>query len=417
MRRIVGLLICGWAGLVNADCPTYRDLNTIRVEPALVWVEREMERCADDSVAAGLYGGLLLREGQLGEALIWLEKSLLLDPDQPGVAADYALGLASMGESDASSALAEQVLLRNDIPENLETLLDDLVSASFWEQGVQLSVGIGVSDNILFEPDLEALELTFGDDGVAQVPLAVPSVPETRGLMQQSVQWSGRFSRGEIEILPSVGLSLRRAGGSELADYRSLSSELRVRQGSSEWGLGLNDVSFGGDQDREEFFVSFEHALAQREACELVAKVKHQRITYVQPLYDASRIAAAGKILCAGGWTFDAEIAQNYAVNERAGGDKFTISVAAEKFWSMELGSLRLAGRITEETDREAYSEFLARGAPRTIHTFRMGAVWEVPLNARWALSSQVTRLSQKSNINLFNVSASEIVINMIYTF
>lgn len=208
MRRVVGVLLLSWASLVFADCPSYQDLTLVRAEPALQWVEREMGVCADDSVATGLYGGLLLRNGQVGDALIWLEKSLLLDPEQPGVAADYAVALAGVGEADASSALAEQVLSRSDVPETLEALLDDLSRASLWEHGFQFSLGVGASDNILFEPDLERLELTFGDDGRAQIPLAEPSVPITRGLTQQSVQWSGYFVRGGTEVLPSFDASM-----------------------------------------------------------------------------------------------------------------------------------------------------------------------------------------------------------------
>ena len=274
MKRVVGLLLCGWSWLVSADCPTYRDLTVVRAEPALTWVEREIGRCADDPTTTGLYGGLLLRDGQVGAALIWLEKSLMLLPEQPGVAADYALALARVGESDASSALAQQVLSRNDVPEGLEGLLDDLVRASFWEQGVQLSVGIGVSDNILFEPDLQSLELTFGDDGRAQVPLADPSAPTTRGLIQQSAQWSGRFSRGETEILPNVGLSVRRADSAALADYQSLSGELWLRQGPSALGVGLTDVASGGNQDREGWFVGYDRVMARTNACEFSGKVQ-----------------------------------------------------------------------------------------------------------------------------------------------
>ena len=416
MKRVVGLLLCGWSWLVSADCPTYRDLTVVRAEPALTWVEREIGRCADDPTTTGLYGGLLLRDGQVGAALIWLEKSLMLLPEQPGVAADYALALARVGESDASSALAQQVLSRNDVPEGLEGLLDDLVRASFWEQGVQLSVGIGVSDNILFEPDLQSLELTFGDDGRAQVPLADPSAPTTRGLIQQSAQWSGRFSRGETEILPNVGLSVRRADSAALADYQSLSGELWLRQGPSALGVGLTDVASGGNQDREGWFVGYDRVMARTNACEFSGKVQYQELSYDESIYDSSITALAGDGVCVEGWEFKAEMSRNQAINDRAGGDKSALVLAVSKTWSMQSGTVQVAGRVTEELDAETYSDFLARGASRKINTYRVAAAWEVPLNARWTVSSQVTHLRQTSNINLFNASGSEIVINMIYT-
>ena len=167
------------------DCPAYEDLAVEREQAATLWVAGQMSRCSHDSVATGLYGGLLLRDGQVGASLIWLEKSLLLDPDQPGVAADYALALAAIGETDASSALAQQVLNRNDVPGDLETLLDDLIRRSAWEYGFQVVVGAGVSNNIAFEPDLDSLELTFGDDGRALIPLADPSSAQTQTFDQQ----------------------------------------------------------------------------------------------------------------------------------------------------------------------------------------------------------------------------------------
>ena len=417
MRRVVGLLLCSWPWLVAADCPTYRDLNVVRAESALAWVGREIDRCADDPMTTGLYGGLLLRDGQIGAALIWLEKSLMLLSEQPGVAADYALALARAGESDASSALAQQVLSRNDVPEGLEGLLDSLVRASFWEQGVQLSAGIGVSDNILFEPDLQSLELTFGDDGRAQVPLVDPSAPVTRRLIQQSAQWFGRFSRGGTEILSSVGLSARRADGTELADYESLSGELWMRQGLSALGVGSTEITFGGNQDRKDWFVGYDLVMARTDACKFSTEVQYRESSYSESIYDSSITTVAGEGVCAEGWEFRVEIARNQALNERAGGDKSAVTLAATKTWSMQSGTLQVAGRVSEELDDETYSDFLARGAPRKINTFRVATVWEVPLNTRWTISSQATHLLQKSNINLFNASGSEIVINMIYSY
>lgn len=415
MRRIVGLFLLSWSGWLVADCPAYSDLTMVRAEPAVKWVGRTMDRCGDDAVATGLYGGLLLRDRQIGAALVWLEKSLLLDPDQPGVAADYALALASVGESDASSALAQQVLTRTDVPDDLESLLDDIARASFWQHGFQFSVGVGASDNILFEPDLELLELTFGDDGRAQVPLAEPSIPVASGLTQQSVQWSGYFARGETEILPSFDASMRRAGGSALPDYRSLSAELWMRSGVSSLGVGLTEVTFGGDQDRDEWFFGVERTLTQFASCELSAGIEYQKVAYAQPVYDAAVSSVIGQAACAGGWEGRAEIARNQAINARAGGDKAVLSLGVTKVLPIQFGTLQLATQVTQEADSEPYSDFLARGAPRSIDTIRLGVVWEIPLGADWTLSSQATHIRQTSNINLFEVTGSEIVINMIY--
>ena len=139
-------------------------------------------------------------------------------------------------------------------------------------------------------------------------------------------------------------------------------------------------------------------------------------MSYDESIYDSSITALAGDGVCVEGWEFKAEMSRNQAINDRAGGDKSALVLAVSKTWSMQSGSVQVAGRVTEELDAETYSDFLARGASRKINTYRVAAAWEVPLNARWTVSSQVTHLRQTSNINLFNASGSEIVINMIYT-
>ena len=397
------------------DCPAYEDLAVEREQAATLWVAGQMSRCSHDSVATGLYGGLLLRDGQVGASLIWLEKSLLLDPDQPGVAADYALALAAIGETDASSALAQQVLNRNDVPGDLETLLDDLIRRSAWEYGFQVVVGAGVSNNIAFEPDLDSLELTFGDDGRALIPLADPSSAQTQTFDQQSAQWTGRYSRGDIVVTPRLGVSARSAGEIETAEYRSVAYDVWLRKGATALGVGGSDVSFATDQDRREWFVGVDRTLAVQSPCALAVGARYEQIDNVQDLYDARTWTVVADALCPNGWELQAALGWDFARNDRAGGDKRTMAIAAAQTWALSEGSLRLSGDLVRESDADKYSEFLARGAPRVVDTLRLGASWEWPLTARWSVLSQISHVNQMSNMSLFDVTGSEISISVIY--
>ena len=161
--------------LVRADvepCPTYSNILSLTLVESLDLVAPKMtSKCGDDAISTGLYGGLLLRAGAVEEAVGWLEKSLLLDPEQRGVRADYALALSSLGDSASGRQIASDLLESGSIPKGLTDVLSSLVSLDQWTAAAQFSITGGYSDNIDYVAELSSLDLTFGEDGVTTFPL------------------------------------------------------------------------------------------------------------------------------------------------------------------------------------------------------------------------------------------------------
>ena len=63
--------------------------------------------CIAHAPFLAMLGALWLEEGEPDQALLWLERSLMLEPEQLGAQADHALALAALGEPAARISLAE----------------------------------------------------------------------------------------------------------------------------------------------------------------------------------------------------------------------------------------------------------------------------------------------------------------------
>ena len=268
MKRIVSLLLCvlAWPVSANAACPTYRDIESISIARALTEIAPQIEACAEDALATGLYGGLLLRSGQIDTALIWLEKALLLDPAQSGVQADYALALAAQGDRFSSRAIADELLAQDAVPDSVTSVLSELSAPDRWSTQLSASIGTGFSTNTEFLPDVETLDLTFGDDGAVSVPLAESVNPESGALFQQSVRATALWEGPGARVAPMLHLAERRLAGSERADYLSTRFSVAVSPLESDVLLDASygRLTYGDGQERTEWHrVVFFNRLAE----------------------------------------------------------------------------------------------------------------------------------------------------------
>ena len=421
MIRVCGLLLLATAVHVRAACPTYADIDASSVPRALAQVEPMMVECQNDPIAAGLYGGLLLRSGQIDEAAVWLEKALLLSPDQPGVQADYALALAAQGDRFSSSEIAGELLQMESVPRDLEAILSSLSEVSRWETRFSASAGVGYSSNIDFVPSLNTLDLTFGDDGVASLPLTEPSSPNAAGFFQQSAVLGFRWSGAGYSVLPSLRVIDRSSAGSSSSDYVSSKGSLQIVDPEQQRGMrvGYGLVDYGSNQDRQELRLGYSQTLQQVEmsSCRLGVSADWWSQSYGGSSLNDTRIYQAGVWGdCAEGRFFAADLSLDRPVNDRVGGDRTRWAVVGGQEVPLELGTLTVSVGWARESDSETYSEFLARGASRSITTFDLGATWKVPLSSNLTASAEAGLVRQTSNVALFDATASEFSLNLIYT-
>lgn len=146
--------------------------------------------CIDHAPFLGLLGGLLLEEGDPSQALIWIERSLLLEPDNPGTQASLALVLAELGQPLALQELRQAWRGRADLPPALRSRLFPSQQPplyalpnvrlgqperSRWGATADASVVTGHEDNLDRSPRLSELTLT-----VPEGPLVLPVSSQPR---------------------------------------------------------------------------------------------------------------------------------------------------------------------------------------------------------------------------------------------
>ena len=104
----------------------FKQLDLLKRE-ALVLSLRELESmCLKSARYYAKLGEYDLLLGRASEATELLERSLLIEPEQPGVLMDFALALAEIGDHVSSQTLVDQLLSRPDMPLGLKTTLENL---------------------------------------------------------------------------------------------------------------------------------------------------------------------------------------------------------------------------------------------------------------------------------------------------
>jgi len=149
-------------------------------------MQHERPHCLGSAAFLAGLGALLLEEGDIEQALVWLERALLLDPEHLGARADYALALAAQGQPAALQELAAALQGRSDIPAALRARLYPAQTRSpfawpairlghalrtvSWRAQGEVSLLAGYDGNLDRSPRLTELTLTL-PDGVLVLPV------------------------------------------------------------------------------------------------------------------------------------------------------------------------------------------------------------------------------------------------------
>lgn len=155
-------------------------------------LEERRERCIDNAPYLALLGALWLEQGDPGQALLWLERSLMLDATVPVVLADHALALAALGDRTAVAELLQRWQDRPDVPTALRARLEQARQGAAPRLPPRASVGTpgafgitwrrslsllrGHETNLDHSPRLSEITLS-SPDGPIDLPLVNPIVP------------------------------------------------------------------------------------------------------------------------------------------------------------------------------------------------------------------------------------------------
>lgn len=217
-------------------------------------------------------GALWLELGEPAQALLWLERSLLLDPGQLGAQADHALALAALGEPAARQALLAQWGDRTDVPAPLRHRLEQASGSAGngarprsaaarppntvdgWVFYSEASLLGGYETNLDHSPRLNEITLTL-PDGSLPFELDNPIRPRRGAALVGDASWQLAHSPRTGMILQTGLQALaRHAPEHRGTDWTHLQWAANASQ---QWGLWRGQVQLGanwvGGRDNEAY--------------------------------------------------------------------------------------------------------------------------------------------------------------------
>lgn len=182
---------------------------------ALQRAQAQSAACEQRADYHAYVGGLLLALRQIQPAANALEKSLLLDPEQPGTQLDYAHALALLGEKASAQDIVNQVTARPDIHPGLRQWLlatpsdpADLRPGWSWAQLLQSTVGH--ETNLASASSANAITL-YLSNGPVLVPLDDGAKPQSGTGLKNLLAIQGQSPAGGPDLRLSMALQTRNA--------------------------------------------------------------------------------------------------------------------------------------------------------------------------------------------------------------
>lgn len=457
------MLLAGGAQAEVSSCASLGrspwPLTTAGRSELLQRLEDRREACVENAEFLALLGALHLELGQPAQALIWLERALLLRPDAKGAQVDHALALSALGEDAAARQLYDSWLGRSDIPPvvlqrlrsairqgepPLPTTAQQLRKGEVGGFRWSLSGGLagGHETNLDRSPSLSEIRLT-PPEGPITLPLAVPIAPKKGSARLGEAALQGHYATA-ADVLWQAGLAVneRRAKASLEADQRSfqlvlarshqigaavvdenawipawLNTAWRI-QSQVAWGRAEGSVANSHHQWRYALSAESDWRLGPGQCVRRVDfEIGRQRypgqsvLDSVMPSLllgaDCQRLNGVRWA-----WGLHARLGWDRPLSiERPGGRQTQLSVGARVgFEWRERWISELSVRVADLQDREGFSPLLANGAPRvqsqTWWTWEGAYRLSGDKGRSTELWLQWQRLRQSSNIELFGYNA-----------
>lgn len=382
-------------------------------------------------------GALWLEEGEPAQALIWLERSLLLDPDQLGAVADHALALAALGEPAARDALAQQWQSRSDVPAALRqrlmqgagiahgngstgatSVVRPANTVDGWVFYREASWVAGYETNLDHSPRLTELTLT-PPDRPDPVTLPVESRPSKGAATIADLSWQLAYSpRAGMIVQTGLQGGARYAPAKSDTDWRHVQWAASVSQQWGQWrGQVLSNLTCVGGGINEAYRLGRFGVAVDREAigCSLRVSVEGESRSHQQTRSaDGRTLGALWSSLCPwpGSNTWGWGAAARHSVDEpvdsaRPGGVQRQSSLGLRLFGPLgKQVRLDASLRASIVTDSEGYSALLENNAIRRLNQTQLSLELARPLQISWLLGAealvQLQAVRQSSNLAIF---------------
>lgn len=390
------------------------------------------DQCIGHAEFLAALGALWLEEGEAEKARVWLERSLLLEPENLGAQADHALALAALGEPAAVKELAAAWKARPDVPVALRRRVDAasgrntlyglaparLGGGMDWPRYAgrgEAAVMVGYDSNLAVTPHYSDLRIIADN-----IETSVSSPPPRQGAaLRTDLSWVGAWELSSRRVV-RTGLSLaaRTAPGESSTNWYQLQATAGVTQRWNGWSASAeSEMTWFGGALTEPYGLGRARLVLEHlgESCSNAAQVeadgRRQRDTRS---YDSTSLLLAWRLQCRPfgrpdlQWSLALRGGTDRANHgERPGGTQRTLGGVLRLAYrpdplsliDLSVGTLRL-------DDSEIYSELLpdrpvrhqAQSFASIEFSHSLDRSW-LP-GAEWVL--QLSTYRQTSNVVLF---------------
>lgn len=394
--------------------------------------------CMEHAGFLATLGALWLEEGEPAQALVWLERALLLNPDHLGALADHSLALAALGDTTARDALAQLWSERADVPPALRLRLQGKVAlptvrsaaasaaaqrpantVDGWVFYREAALLTGYESNLDHSPRLNELTLT-PPDGPISLPLDSPLKPRSALAMVAELSWQMAYSP-LAGMIVQTGLqgSARRAPAERETDWHHVQWAAGVSQQWGQWRGQLHgNATWIGGPLNEAFRLVRLGASVDREAIGCSHRVSlesEMRSHQVTRSADGRSLGGQWSLQCpwpgSTTWSWGAAARHNAdrpSDPSRPGGVQRQSTFGLRAGGPLNNGTrLDISVRIGSVTDSEGYSPLLENNAIRRMNQTQLSLELARPVPWPWLGGAeaqvQVQALRQGSNLALFN--------------
>jgi tetratricopeptide (TPR) repeat protein len=390
-----------------------------------------MNECLRSSEYFALYGAAHMETGDLAEALELLERALLLDANNGAALIDYAQALYLRGQLFSALDLNGQLLERDDLPENIDRLLQERERR--WrgqtrQHGFQADLLAGYDNNLNGAPDPSQITLTLSGEPV--ILTLNPSYRPVSG-PYANLRLGGQYSQQAADHQHNVSAEMRgrvsEDTGSDLVQIASRYNYLRPKRDHA-WQIGaaMSHLLYGGSPlysaaegniryqhtintsciNSTEFATQFQHYIDQSSLNSLESKVG---------LGISCSLELAGKPRAIGA---QLSLLNNTALNSgRPGGDRDGWQFALQWQFPFHKGVISSQLNHTELNDAEGYSALLDNGAQRWIKRSYLLLQYRQVILPNTAFVVNAYHQNQSSNIELFDSIDTTVELGIILSF
>jgi hypothetical protein len=393
--------------------------------------------CVGSAPFLALLGALLLDEGEPGQALLWLERAILLDPSVLGARVDHALALAALGEPAARDDLLALLATRDDVPLAVmrrlrESTVPDQAAASKPESGRpgrwfrrgELSVKQGHDNNLDRSPVLDGLTLT-SPDGPIDLPLAIPLRPRAGSAAVGEVAWRLAYDTGQGALWQaSAALAARHAGAEPDTDWQYAQLRMDHWRAWGPWrtqihvGVGRSTGPLNEPYSMYRLGAALEGdvgACTGRAAVELEAR-RQKTSSYLDGNLLGALTSWQCRIAAVPGWRLGTEIrfsSDEPQTGDRPGGRQMQMGATVRISGKLGGWGLEASGSYVSASDKEGYSPLLQNNTQRSSRQRQTQLELSRPLYlAPWGPVEaflEWNNARQTSNIDLFSSAGSNV--------